>query len=450
MKVTKQDIDALNAVLTVEVSKEDYSQKVNAQLNKLRKSAKIPGFRPGTVPASMIQKQYGQSVLAEELNKTVNEALYGFVQENKLNILGNPIPKAGAEVKGDFNNPDTFVFEYEIGMSPEIKLDLSSKTKIDYNKIKIDEELIGKQIEDLTRRYGKLVASEKVADKDLIFGKFVELNEDDSVKEGGVENTSTISVEFVEDKAAKKALVGKKVGDVIIVDPKKVSRSEADAAAMLGIKADELANVSGKFQLTINEIKAMELAELNQELFDKLFGQGVVTSEEQLKERIKGDLENMFAQDADRLLTKMVYNHLMETTEVALPDTFMKRWIKSSNAKEITEEQIEADYPAYANNLKWQLIQTEVFKSNDVKFEQAEAVEFTKGLLVANYAQYGIPAPEDAELTKTAMQVLTNQEEANRIYDMLAETKLTKIFKDTVKLNEKEISYDAFVELANK
>ncbi len=450
MKVTKQDIDALNAVLTVEVSKEDYSEKVKAQLNKLRKTAKTPGFRPGAVPASFIQKQYGNAVLAEELNKVVNQALASFVQENKLNLLGNPIPKKGAEIKGDFNNPDTFEFEYEIGLSPEIKLDLSNKTKIDFNKIKVDDKLITQQIEDLTRRYGKLVASEKVADKDLIFGKFVELNEDETVKEGGVENTSTISVEFVEDKAAKKSLIGKKVGDVIIVEPTKVSRSEADAAAMLGVKPEEFANLSTKFQLTINEIKQMELAELNQELFDKLFGEGVVTSEEQLKERIKADLDNMFAQDADRLLTKMVYNHLMETTDVPLPDDFMKRWIKSSNASEITEEQIEADYPAYSNNLKWQLIQTEVFKSNDVKFEQAEAVEFTKGLLVANYAQYGIPAPEDKELTQSAIQVLSNQEEANRIYDMLAETKLTKIFKDTVKLNEKEIAYDDFVELANK
>ncbi len=450
MKVTKQDIDALNAVLTVEVSKEDYADKVKSQLNKLRKSAKIPGFRPGTVPASLIQKQYGSSVLADEMNKVVNDALYGYIQENKLNILGNPIPKAGTDVKGDFANPDTFTFEYEIGISPEIKLDLTDKTKIDYNKIKVDDELIGKQLEDIQRRYGKLVASEKVGEKDLIFGKFVELNDDNTVKEGGVENTSTISVEFVEDKATKKSLIGAKVGDVIVVEPVKVSRSEADAAAMLGVKAEEFANLSSKFQMTINEVKVMEMAEMNQELFDKLFGEGAVTTEAEVKERIKGDLDNMFAQDADRLLTKLVFNHLMETTKVELPDTFMKRWIKLSNTSEISEDQIEADYPAYSNNLKWQLIQTEVFKSKDVKFDQAEAVEFTKGLLVANYAQYGIPAPEDAELTQSAMQVLTNKEEANRIYDMLAETKLTQIFKDTVKLNEKEISYDAFVELANK
>lgn len=450
MKVTKLDIDALNAVLTVEVSKEDYSEKVKSQLNKIRKTAKISGFRPGAIPASLIQKQYGNSVLTEELNKVVNDALFGYVQENKLNILGNPIPKEGAAVKGDFNNPEEFTFEYVIGISPEISLDLSNKTKIDYNKIKIDAELIGKQLEDIQRRYGKLVASDKVGDRDLIFGKFVELNEDETVKEGGIENTSTISVEFIEDEATKKKLTGAKVGDIIVVDPKLVSRSENDAAAMLGIKAEEFSNASTKFQLTINEVKVMELAELNQELFDKLFGEGTVTSETQLKERIKGDLENMFTQDADRLLTKMVYNHLMETTKIELPDAFMKRWIKLSNTNDITKEQIEADYPAYSNNLKWQLIQTEVFKSNNVQFDQGEAVEFTKGLLVANYAQYGIPAPEDKELTQSAIQVLTNKEEANRIYDMLAESKLSQIFKETVKLNEKEIAYDDFVELANQ
>lgn len=449
MKVVREDIDALNAVLKVEVAPADYEATVKQELDKYRKTAKIPGFRPGTVPLSMVKKQYGRGVLAEELNKLVNKSLYDFIQENKISILGNPIPKEGTDVKGDFDNPSTFEFEYEIGLSPEVKVNLSSKNKFEYNTVKIDDELIGKQIDDLRRRYGKLGTAEKTADTDMILGQFVELNEDGSIKEGGILNSSTISVEFVEDKATKKALTGLAVGDKVVVDPAKVSRGEKDTAAMLGIKPEQLNNISDKFQITVNEIKRIELAEMNEELFGKLFGEGIVKTEAELKERIAEDLKNMFSNDSDRLLTKFVYQDLMKNTEVQLPDTFMKRWIKLSNEKPITDEQIEADYTSYSDNLKWQLIQGEIFKSNDIKLDNEEVIEFTKGLLVNNYAQYGIPAPADEELTKSAVQVLQNKEEVNRIYDMLAESKLTKFFKETVKLNEKEISYDDFVALAN-
>lgn len=449
MKVVREDIDALNAVLKVEVAPADYETAVKQELDKYRKTAKIPGFRPGTVPFSLVKKQYGKAVLAEELNKLVNKSLYDFIQENKISILGNPIPKEGTDVKGDFENPSTFEFEYEIGLSPEVKVNLSAKNKFEYNKVKVDDELIGKQIDDLRRRYGKLGTAEKTSDTDMILGQFVELNEDGSIKEGGILNSSTISVEFVEDKATKKSLTGLKVGDKVVVDPAKVSRGERDTAAMLGIKPEQLNAISDKFQITVNEIKRIELAEMNEELFNKLFGEGVVKTEAELKERIAEDLKNMFVNDSDRLLTKFVYQDLMKNTEVQLPDAFMKRWIKLSNEKPITDEQIEADYDSYSDNLKWQLIQGEIFKSNDIKLDNEEVIEFTKGLLVNNYAQYGIPAPADDELTKSAMQVLQNKDEVNRIYDMLAESKLTKFFKDTVKLNEKEISYDDFVALAN-
>lgn len=450
MNIIREDVDALNAVLKVQVAPEDYQSKVKATLDKYRKTAKIPGFRPGHIPAAMIQKQYGPSVLADELNKIVNEGLYNYIQENKLEILGNPIPKAGSDVKGDFQKPDTFEFEYEIGMSPEIKIALSGKNKFDYVKVKVDDELIGKQIDDLRRRYGKLSSAEEVADKDLVLAQFVELNDDDSIKEGGILHSSTISMEFVEDKKTKKALTGAKVGDKVVVDPATVSRGGKDTAAMLGIKEEELDSISNKFQLTINEVKRMELAELNQELFDRLFGEGAIKSEKELKAKVAEDLSKMFETDSDRLLTRSVYETLIDKTEVELPDTFLKRWIKLSNEKPITEEQIDADYDSYSKNLKWQLIQGDIFKKNDIKLDNAEAIEFTKSLLVSNYAQYGMPAPEDKELTTAAMQVLQNRDEANRVYDMLAETKLTEYFKNTVKLNEKEVSYDEFVEMASK
>lgn len=450
MNVTRQDVDALNAVLTVEVKPEDYADKVKSTLNNYRKTAKVPGFRPGHVPFGLIQKQYGKAVLSEELNKVVNESLQKFIADNKIDILGNPIPTEGEGFTGDFDNPDTFEFTYDIGLAPEVKVALSGRNKFDYVKVKVDDELIEKQINDLRRRYGKLVSGDKVGENDMILAQFVELNDDESIKEGGILHTSTVSMEFVSDKKVKKALTGKKVGDKVIVNPVDVSRGGADTAAMLGIKEDELEATSDKFQLTVNEIKVMELAELNEELYDKLFGEGNVKDEKGLRERVSSDLEGMFVNDSDRILTREVYDTLIENTEVTLPDNFLKRWIKLSNEKEISMEQIEEEYDGYAKGLKWQLIQGEIFKANDIKLENEEVIDFTKGLLVSNYAQYGMPAPADEELTQSAMQVLQNREEANRVYDMLAERKLTTYFKETVKLNEKEVSYDEFVEIASK
>lgn len=450
MNVVREDIDALNAVLKVQVTPEDYQAKVAETLKNYRKKVNMPGFRPGNVPMGLIQKQYGNSVLAEELNRVVNDSLQKYLTENKVEILGNPIPMAEDGVEGDFKNPADFTFSYEIGLAPAVDVKLNNKSNYDYFKVKIDDKLVDKQVEDLRRRYGKLVASDAVGEKDLVMAQFVELNDDDSIKEGGILHSSTVSMEAVSNKDVAAKLIGMKVGDKTIVRPADVSRGGKDTAAMLGISEAELANVSDKFQLTITEIKGMELAELNEELFTKLFGFGdAVTTEQEMRDRIKVDLNGMFANDSDRLLTQTIYTDLLDKTSVELPDAFLKRWIKLSNEKEVTAEQIEADYANYAKSLKWQLIQGTIFKANDIKLDNAEVVDYTKGLLVSNYAQYGMPAPPDEELTKSAINVLQNREEANRVYEMLAEQKLTNFFKQTVSLKDKEVSYDEFVEIAN-
>lgn len=448
MNVVREDIDALNAILKVQVKPEDYQDKVKETLKNHRKKVNLPGFRPGMVPMGLIQKQYGSSVLAEELNRVVNASLQSYLSENKVEILGNPIPKQDHEVEGDFKNPSEFTFAYEIGLAPTVDVKLSSKSKYDYLKVKVDDTLVDKQIEDLRRRYGKLTTSDKVADSDLVMAQFVELNDDDSIKEGGILHSSTVSMEFISNDKVKKDLKGKEVGYKTIVNPTDVSRGGKDTAAMLGVKEEELEGLSDKFQLMITEIKGMELAELNEELFDKLFGPGAVKNEKDMRERVVSDLAGMFINDSDRLLTQSIYKDLLEKTKVELPDAFLKRWIKISNEKDVTVEQIEADYENYSKSLKWQLIQGNIFKANDIKLEDEEVIEYTKGLLASNYAQYGMPAPEDAELTKSAMEVLQNREEANRVYEMLAERKLTHYFKETVSLKDKEISYDEFVELA--
>lgn len=448
MNIIKENVDDLNALLKVTVEKSDYQTKVDKALNAYKKKATTPGFRKGMVPMGIIKKQYGRTVLGDELNRIVSEGLYKYVAEQEFEILGNPLPKNDIEVVGDFENPDTFVFTYEIGISPKVDVKLTGKDKYEYTKVKVDKKLIDKQLEDLTRRYGKLVSGKEIGEKDMVLGQFVELNEEGEILEGGIMNSSTISMEFIEDDKLKKELVGKKAGDKITVNPFSVSRGGSDTASMLGIEESELEDISEKFQLTITEVKVMEPAELNQELFDKLFGEGEVTSEKEMREKVKTDLVQMFEKDSEKILTRRISNDLIEKSNIQLPEGFLKRWIIASQKQPTTMEQVEADFGNYARSLKWQLIQNSIFKNNDMKVEQEEAMNYTKSLLVNQYAQYGMPTPDDADLTQSAQQVLSNQKEAQQIYDMLAEEKLTKFFKETVKLDEKEVDYDEYVKIA--
>jgi trigger factor len=448
MNITKENVDDLNALLKVKVEKSDYQEKVDKALTDHRKKANTPGFRKGKVPMGIIKKQYGRTVLGDEINRIVSEGLFKYVEEQDFEILGNPLPKNDIEVKGDFDNPDTFEFTYEIGISPAVDVKISGRNKYEYTKVKVDKKLIDKQLEDLTRRYGKLISGKVVGERDMVLGQFVELNDAGEILVGGIMNSSTISMEFIEDDELKKEMIGKKAGDKVTVNPFNVSRGASDTASMLGIEESELGNIAENFQLTINEVKVMEPAELNQELFDKLFGEGQVTSEKQMIEKVKNDLVQMFEKDSDKILTRRISNDLISKSAIQLPEGFLKRWIIASQKEPTTMEQVENDFDNYARSLKWQLIQNSIFKNNNMKVEQEEAMNYTKSLLVNQYAQYGMPTPEDAELAKSAQQVLSNQKEAQQIYDMLAEEKLTKFFKETVKLDEKEVDYDEYVKIA--
>jgi trigger factor len=450
MKVLQESVDKLNAVLKVEIKSEDYQNIVKASLEKYRKSAKVPGFRPGKVPFGMIQKQYGKSVLAEELNKLANDSLYKFITEEKLEILGNPIPTADETFKGDMENPGDFEFAYEIGFSPKFDIPLSSRKSIEYFAVKVDNKLISDQIEDLRRRYGKMESTPEVGEKDMVMGLFRELDASGAPKENGVENNSTISMEFIKDKKATKSLMGMKVDAAIELDPRAVSKDEKDLASMLGIEEAAIAGISKKFKFTVNDIKRMELAELNEELYDKLFPNQNVKTESDMKAKVTTDLENMFKTDSDRLFTQSVYDFLMDKTKMTLPESFLKRWIKLSNEKPIDDETLNKEFDGYLKSMKWQLIQGRIFKENDIQISNEEVMDFTKSLLVSNYAQYGMPAPDDKELSETAMRLLKDKEQVNGIYDRITEKKLSDYFQANVPMKEKKLSYDDFVKKASK
>ena len=451
MNVVQEKVNKLNAILKVEIKSEDYQSKVKKTLEKYRKDAKVPGFRPGKVPFGIIQKQYGKTVLADELNKLSNDGLYNYIKEENLEILGNPIPLEENTFKGDLDNPSDFEFSYEIGFSPKFDIPLSSKKSMDYFMVKVDDQLIEKQINDLRRRYGKLESTEEIGETDMVLGLFRELDSKKEPKEGGVEHNSTISMEFLKDKKAIKALIGKKVDDAIVIDPKSVSKDAKDMVSMLGLKnEEELNGLSKHFKFTINEIKRMEMAELNEELYGKLFPTGEVKTEKDLNKKVSDDLSNMFKQDSDRLFTQNIYEYLMDKTKISMPESFLKKWIKISNEKPIDDETLDKEFDGYLKSMKWQLIQGKLFKDNDIQITNEEVMDFTKSLLVSNYAQYGMPAPDDKELTETAMRLLKDKEQVNGIYDRITEKKLSEYFQANVPMKEKKLSYDDFVKKASK
>lgn len=445
MDIIKEQLDDLNAVIRVKLTPLDYQSKYETSIRTYTKKAVIKGFRPGHVPVAMIKKMYGKAILAEEINKLLNDTLYGYISENKIEILGNPLPKED-EKNIQFNENSDMEFAYEIGLAPKIDLNLSNE-KVEYNTLRVDDELIKKQMTDLARRYGKMMSAEVSEPTDMLFGTFVELDDKNEIKEGGILHNSTISIEYLHDEELKKKLSGLKPGDNLTIDPKKVSHSLADMASMLGIDKERAKTIHTDFKFSVNEIKRIMPAEFNQELFDKLFGESVVTSEEDFMVRVSDDLKNMFTFDSDRLFFRKITEKLIDNVNVSLPDDFLKRWIVSTNEKPVTYEQVEAEYLGYSRGLKWQLIENKIIRENNLKVSNEEALAYTKNYLNSQYARYGMPPMEDEKITESATRILANKDEQKKIYDELYNRKVLEYLKHSVTLDPKELSYDEFMKL---
>ena len=449
MNITEEKIDSQNSLLKITLEPIDYSAQYDDALKKYRKQINLPGFRVGKVPMGMIKQRYGKSLLAEELNKVLNENIQKYISENELQVLGSPIPSESHEEQGNWDNPADFEFVYELGLAPELKVEISKKDTFNYHTIKVEDAMLDEQINNIARRYGKMSEATKAAANDMLIGDFVELDENDEVVPGGIMNQATISLEFV-DKTEQKKFLDKKAGDNVVVDPHKVSRGHDDLAKMLGVEHHDVHDIDTNFKFIIREIKHLEPAELNQEFFDKIFGEGEVKDEKEFREKITTDLEKGFVADSERLFKRDITNKLIEKYNPSLPDAFLKKWIRMTNEKPVTAEEVEADYDQYQKSLQWQLIFNKLVENDAIKIKNEEVIDRTKELMASQYAQYGMPAPEDEELKQTAMRVLANQDESRKVYDMLYDEKLIAYIRENATVKEKPVTYDEFVEMANK
>jgi len=440
MNITKEQIDKLNAVLKVEVSKDDYQEKVDTILKDYKKQANIPGFRKGQVPMGLIKKQYGKAVLVDEVNKLLQDNLNKYLTEEKLDVLGNPLPKQ--QDNFDWNN-DEFVFEFELGLAPEFEVPLKTKKAITQYKITADKKMITEQVERIQKQYGKLVSKTEASKADEITGTFK--NEEEEI-----ENKTTLELSTLKSKKAIDSIIGKKVGETITLKTKGLLKEDHVLAGTLGITAEKAEKLNIEVSFTIEEINEREPAELNQELFDKLFGEGKVSSEKELKEKIKEDSEKQFEQQADQKLLNDVTEYFIENTKFDLPSEFLTKWIQTTGENPLTEEEASEEYKKSEKGLRYQLIEGKIIKDNDIQIQFDELKEFAKGFIKSQMAQFGQLNPQEEELDNIAGRVLSNQDEVKRLSEQLMSQKLMNLYKEKGNLKTKEVTYENFVAEAYK
>ncbi|APG65444.1 trigger factor [Tenacibaculum todarodis] len=435
MNITKENVDALNAVVKVNIVAEDYNDAVAKVLSNYRKTANIPGFRKGHVPMGMVKKQYGKSVMIDEVNKLLQESLNKFLVEEKLDILGNPLPR----VKEDFNwDADEFSFEFELGLAPEFDVNLKSKNKVTQYNIVATDELIDKEVENIQSRYGKMSPLEAATEHANVTGTFVN-------EEKGIEKKSTFLVNDLKGKKNEKKVIGAKVGDVIELDTKKLFEDDHKLQHILGVSHEEIHDLDIKVTLTVEDITKTEPADLDKELFDKLFADGSVNTVSELREKIKEDAEKQFQQQGDQQLLNAVTENLVENTKFDLPAEFLQKWLATAGEKELTAEEATAEYTKSEKGLRYQLIEGKIMKDNDIKLDYKELVDYAKGFIRTQMAQFGNMNPEEKELDDIAGRILQNQEEAQKLQSQLISQKLLTFYKENMNFKTKEVSYEDFI-----
>lgn len=435
MNITRNNVDALNAIVTIELAKEDYQGNVDNVLSNYKKNASVPGFRKGAVPMSLILKQYGKAVLFEEVNKILQEKLGNYLVEEKLDILGNPLPVDNEDFDWD---ADVLKFDFELGLAPEFTVDLAGANKVNKFKVVADDAMLDEQVEFIQKQYGKLVSKEAVEETSELVGTFTN-------EEAGINKETKIAVEAFRTKTNQKKFLNKKVGEEVVVSTKGLFEDDHQLMEHLGVDHDAVHGLEIDVVFTIQEINETEKAELNQELFDKLFGEGVVTSVEQLKEKIKEDAEKQFAGQADQKFVNDVYEALLANTKFDLPAEFLTRWLETAGETRMTAEEAAAEYAKSEQGLRFQLIEGKVMSENDLQLNFEEIKAFTTKLIKEQMAQFGQAEPEDKMVEDIVARVMSNQEEVKRISEQVMNDKVLVLFNDKVNAEVKEISYKDFV-----
>ncbi|CAM3686440.1 trigger factor [Mucilaginibacter galii] len=447
MNISQEKKDSLNAVIKININTEDYQARVNKAINDQAKKATIPGFRKGMVPASHIKRMYGKSILVDEINNLLSDTLNNYLNEQQLEVLGQPLPKVDNAKEYNWDFTDNFEFNYEVGLAPEFTVDFGPEDKLTNYKIKVDDETLASRIKNLRRSYGKMTNPDVSADDDVLYGELAQLSADGSVFEGGINNVTSIRLDQITNEAVKASLIGLKKDDVVEFDIQQAFDNDAaKVAGLLKIEEAEAADLKSKFRLTVKNVNRLEESDLDQAFFDKIFEPGTVTTEEEFRTKITEELESMMVQDADNKLQGEMYKHVLDKINFELPDEFLKRWLKATNEK-LSDEELQGGYDDFAKNLKWTLIGNKIVRDNDIKIEYNEVLDLAKARIDAQFRMYSQQPISEEQLSQYAVQFLQDKENANRIFEEAKSLKVFEYLKTKVTLNEKEITFDEFSKL---
>ena len=449
MKITFDCPDKINGLLTMTIEPADYQEQVEKTLKNYRKKAQVPGFRPGMVPMGMIKKQYGTAVKVDEVNKLMGEKLYAYIQENKIQMLGEPLPNQEKQVPQDFEKDGELTFVFDIAVAPEFKAELTAKDKIDYYKIKADEKLIDDQVQMYASQAGEFVKADVFSGNDTIAGDLRELDEKGNTKDGGITTEGgMVMPAYIKAEDQKKLFDAAKPGDIITFNPKKAyPDNDAEVAALLKVEKDQVKDLTADFSYQITEIRHFQPAEVDQKLFDRVFGEGEVKDEKAFREKIAENIAPQLQQNSDYKFLLDVRQYLEKKVgDLQFPEALLKR-VMLQNNKEKGADFVEKNFEGSIKELKWHLIKEQIVAANDVKVEDADLKAVAKEAIRAQFAQYGMSNVPDDVLENYAAEQLKKRENVDNFVDRAVDMKLTEVLKNVVKLNEKEVTLEAFNKL---
>ncbi len=450
MEIVQEQKGPLEAVLKVRLNEDDYGDQVEKELKNMQKKAQMPGFRPGKVPKGLVMKMYGKSILAEEVNKILADAVYKHIKENELNVLGNPLPDQEQADNIDWENQKEFELHYHIGLAPEINLELNEEIEVDYHKIRVEDEVVDNYIQDIRKRYGKMTNPGVAEAEDVAFGEFVEMEDEKTPKTEGHEHKSNVYIQYIRDEDLKKQLIGKKPGDSLVFDVKESVGQDSEAAAMIGVKKEELDNYGPLFRFTIESISRVEPADVNSELFSKAAPEENVETEEQFREVVREQVSKQYQADADKHFKNLVMEKLLEVTKLDLPEEFLKKWLLDTNKEELSKEKVENEFDQFSDSFRWQLLENYLIKEYKIEVKPEEVNKQLEDFIRAQLKQYGQEnVPQDI-LDQYVKNISGNKEEVKKVYDHLFDQKLLELFREKINLNTVETGYDDFVKLVTE
>ena len=453
MNITQEKIDDLNSIIRIELNPEDYNPGVDKHLREYGRKISMPGFRQGKVPAGMVKKMYGKSLLLDEINKITSDSLLNYIREHQLNILGNPLPKPENDFAFDIENPGDIRLAFEIGLSPDINPEISNKHKFNLYLVKIDDEYIQNIIDDYRKRLGTQAEVETAGVDDILHGEFFELDESGNILEGGIHSHADVQATLLKNKDDFSVFTGLVKGSEVTLDMKNIFRDELVVASLLRKKKEEITDLNSQFKFKIEDIKQIVPAEINQEFFDNLYGQDKVHSEEDLRKKISDDTLLRYKKDAEIRFFNEAVEYLIKNTGFDLPDDFMKRWLKSSNEGKVDPSDIETNYEKYAKGIRWQLIEGKILRDKEISFNDEDVLN----RLTDNFLQYmgmGMGNGTDNEEMRNrareiASRMLNNEKEVNKIHDQLVNEALTQLFLQSFDVHTVELPMEKWVEQMN-